>query len=107
MNDFCEVPFLLNLECSEHEMEKRILSRNSGRIDDNRESLKKRFVIFKESTQPVIEIFKSQRRCHTVSAMSTVYEIFEQVEKLFQPFFQKPKVMFVLGGPSSGKGIKF
>jgi UMP-CMP kinase len=43
-------------------MMKRLLERgkNSGRSDDNPDSIKKRFKTAQEETQPVLDIFKAQ-----------------------------------------------
>ncbi|KAJ6722563.1 NUCLEOTIDE KINASE [Salix koriyanagi] len=41
-----EPAFVLFFDCSEEEMEKRILSRNQGREDDNIETIRKRFKVF-------------------------------------------------------------
>lgn len=48
---------MLSFECSEEIMTKRILDRaaTSGRVDDNEETLKKRFASNKTETQPVID----------------------------------------------------
>lgn len=75
-----EPEFVLYLDCPEDELERRILSRNQvlqfvtnlpcfdsqffvpqvhvifqGRADDNTETMRKRFRVFKESTLPVIK----------------------------------------------------
>ena len=51
--------FILLLECSEEVMTERCLNRGktSGRIDDNPESLVKRFKTHMETSMPVIELF--------------------------------------------------
>lgn len=52
----CSVLGALVYECPEAELEKRILARGetSGRSDDNRASIKKRFVTFQDQTMPVV-----------------------------------------------------
>ena len=56
-----EVPFILHFDASEDAMTTRILERakTSGRVDDNIESLKKRFDNFKTVQMPVIEKFSA------------------------------------------------
>lgn len=51
-----EMPIMLFFECPMEVQEQRILKRAkySGRQDDNIEILKKRFVIYKEETMPII-----------------------------------------------------
>jgi UMP-CMP kinase len=60
--DESQILAVLHLDCSDEECTKRIKLRaqNSGRIDDNDESLKKRFNVFKEETIPNIENHLSQ-----------------------------------------------
>jgi UMP-CMP kinase len=49
--------FVLYFECPEEVMEQRLLKRGetSGRVDDNIESIRKRFATFKSTSFPVIE----------------------------------------------------
>ncbi len=56
-----DLKFLLYFECSEKEMQKRLLIRGktSGRADDNSETIKKRFDTFNNETKPVIQYFIS------------------------------------------------
>ena len=50
-------------------MEQRLLSRatTSGRVDDNPESIKKRFLTYINETKPVIDYFASIGKVYTVS----------------------------------------
>jgi adenylate kinase family enzyme len=60
-----ELPKMLYFECPYAVLEERILGRAkySGRIDDNVESIKRRFDTFKEETLPTVELFKSKNKC--------------------------------------------
>lgn len=55
--DVAEASLVLYFECSEEEMLQRLTKRGetSGRVDDNIDSIKKRFVTFRETSFPVIE----------------------------------------------------
>ncbi len=57
MGDIVEVPFILFMDADEDTMVNRILERSktSGRNDDNIDSLKKRFAVFKNETMPIID----------------------------------------------------
>jgi len=46
-DEVCKAKFVLFFECPEGEMEKRLLKRgeSSGRVDDNIESIRKRYVL--------------------------------------------------------------
>lgn len=50
---------MLSFECSEEIMTKRILDRagTSGRVDDNEDTLKKRFASHRNETHPVIDYY--------------------------------------------------
>ena len=56
-----DLKFLLYFDCSEEEMQKRLLIRGktSGRADDNGQTIKKRFDTFNNETKPVIQFFIS------------------------------------------------
>ena len=58
----CECTKVVMFECSEDVMTKRLLQRSefSGRADDNEETIKKRLVIFREQTLPVIQHYSKQ-----------------------------------------------
>ncbi|CAD8178010.1 unnamed protein product [Paramecium octaurelia] len=104
--------FLLMFECSEAVMEQRLLKRGetSGRADDNAETIKKRFATFMNETQPVVAAFEKKNMVVKVSAEATPDEVYENVKKQLtnkgvQPQ-KRPEVLFVLGGPGSGKGTQ-
>lgn len=52
-------PFIVFLDCSEETMLKRLQKRseNSGRSDDNLDSIRKRFRTYQEDTMKVIDSF--------------------------------------------------
>lgn len=60
MGDSCDFRGVLYFCADEQCMTDRIMERakTSGRVDDNLESLKKRFVSFKEDQLPIINLFK-------------------------------------------------
>lgn len=59
---------VLYFECPEEVMLKRLLKRgeSSGRIDDNIDSIKKRFTVFRETSYPVIEFYEKQNKVQKV-----------------------------------------
>jgi UMP-CMP kinase len=65
----CESQFVLYFECPEVEMERRLLKRgeSSGRVDDNIDSIRKRFKTFVEATMPVMDHYGKQKKVKTVS----------------------------------------
>ncbi|WCJ34983.1 UMP-CMP kinase [Euphorbia peplus] len=77
-----EPELVLFFDCSENEREKRILARNQGRVDDNPESIRKRFKYFEEHTLPVVEYYKSKGKVYKIDASKTKEEVFETIERL-------------------------
>lgn len=55
-------------ECSEEVMEERLIKRGeaSGRVDDNAETIKKRFRTFMEKTVPVLESYEEKNKVKRV-----------------------------------------
>jgi UMP-CMP kinase len=74
--------FTLFLSCGEEVMQQRLLKRGetSGRIDDNLESIKKRFRTFVETSMPVVDEFDSQGRVVKADAEQTPEEVYADVK---------------------------
>lgn len=79
----CPARFVLFFDCSEEEMERRLLNRGktSGRADDNAESIKKRFRTFVETSMPVVDYFEKQGRLVKVGAKDRPEMVYEEVKK--------------------------
>jgi UMP-CMP kinase len=82
--------FVLFFDCNDEVLTARLLERGktSGRADDNLESIKKRFVTFREQSYPVVELYekKSKDKVKRVdSSVGTAAEVFVKVEALFSP----------------------
>lgn len=73
--------FTLFLSCGEEVMQSRLLKRGetSGRIDDNLESIKKRFRTFVETSMPVVDEFESQGRVVKADAEQTPEDVYTDV----------------------------
>jgi UMP-CMP kinase len=80
----CE--FVFFFDCPEDVMEARLLKRGetSGRVDDNAESIKKRFRTFVDQSLPVIERYEGLGKCERVSATQTPDEVFVHVSKALE-----------------------
>lgn len=87
-----EPAFVLFFNCPEEEMERRILSRNQGREDDNIETIRKRFNVFLESSLPVVEYYDSKGKVRKVDAAKSVEEVFGAVKAIFTPKEEKVAV---------------
>jgi len=99
---------VLFFECPEEEMERRLLKRGqtSGRSDDNAKSIKKRFKTFVEQSIPVISYYEKKSLVKRISAVPPPPKVAERVAKHFTSFTEVPDIIFVLGGPGSGKGTQ-
>jgi len=84
--EFCGVIFF---DADEKIMTDRIMHRalTSGRVDDNPESLKKRFVSFREEQMPIIMKFASEGKVHKVDANNMPYQVYEDVKAAIINFF--------------------
>ncbi|KAI6702908.1 hypothetical protein NL676_012044 [Syzygium grande] len=78
-----EPELVLFLDCSEEEMKTRLLNRNQGREDDNIDTIRKRFKVFRESTLPVIEYYNSKGKVRKIDAGKPAEEVFEAVKLIF------------------------
>ncbi|CAA2945742.1 UMP-CMP kinase 3 [Olea europaea subsp. europaea] len=84
-----EPEFVLFFDCSEEEMEKRLLNRNQGREDDNIETIRKRFKVYMESSLPVIEYYNSKGKVRKIDAAQPIEKVFEAVKAVFSPLTDK------------------
>ncbi|XP_060070278.1 adenylate kinase isoenzyme 5-like isoform X2 [Ylistrum balloti] len=122
-NEVTPCTCVLYFEASDETMTQRLLGRalTSGRVDDNEETIKKRLKTFHDITTPVIEYFTQQDKVKKVSAERDVSDVFTDVQVIFDeitgakgkkestdaaPSLKDAKVIFVVGGPGSGKGTQ-
>ena len=80
MSDAAEVRCVLFMDCSEVEMERRLLSRGltSGRTDDNLESARKRFRTYEAETLPVVEEFRKIGLLRHIAADRAADDVYEE-----------------------------
>lgn len=83
--------FVLYFECPEEVLLKRLLKRgeSSGRIDDNIESIKKRFRVFADTSFPVIEEYEKQGKVKKLSCENTVDGVYNEVKNIFNDLFKQ------------------
>ncbi|RHZ81811.1 hypothetical protein Glove_117g573 [Diversispora epigaea] len=81
---------ILFFDCPEEVMLQRLLKRGetSGRIDDNIESIKKRFVTFKSTSYPVVEHYRTLNKVHTIPCADDVNVVYSKVKPIFEEMFQ-------------------
>uniref|UniRef100_A0A0D9WKY1 adenylate kinase n=1 Tax=Leersia perrieri TaxID=77586 RepID=A0A0D9WKY1_9ORYZ len=78
-----EPEFVLFIDCSKEEMERRILNRNQGRDDDNIDTIRRRFDVFQQSTLPVIQYYEKMGKLRKVDGTKQADEVFEDVKAIF------------------------
>nr|CAD1826133.1 unnamed protein product [Ananas comosus var. bracteatus] len=81
--------FVLFFDCSEEEMERRLLNRNQGRADDNIETIRKRFKVFVQSSLPVVQHYDSQGKVKKIDAGKPIVEVVEDVKAIFSSYGAK------------------
>ncbi|TPX41366.1 hypothetical protein SeMB42_g05601 [Synchytrium endobioticum] len=97
----CKPKHVLFLKCSEKVMFERLLKRadTSGRVDDNLESIKKRFLTFQETSYPVVEHYRLEKdMVTTVNCEREVDPIYVDVKAAILKILEEkePQVMDAL-----------
>eukprot|EP00897_Mesotaenium_endlicherianum_P011072 jgi/Mesen1/9994/ME000072S09406 len=84
-----EPELILFFDCPESVMEQRLLSRNQGRIDDNVETIRKRFHTFLDQSMPVVDYYETQGKVRKINATKTPDQVFKSLSPLFLRFLQE------------------
>jgi len=84
--DGIDIHFVLFFDCPEKVMEKRILSRNEGRSDDNVKTIRKRFKVFIDQSMPVVNHYKGMGKVHWVNSNRDPEAVYAETRKLFENF---------------------
>ena len=79
-----KVAAMLELDVPEDELMKRLIKRgkDSGRADDNEETIKKRLVVYHSQTQPLIEWYKNEGLHYHIDGLGTLERIFADIQKI-------------------------
>ena len=79
-----KVAAMIELDVPEEELMQRLIKRGeeSGRADDNEETIKKRLKIYHSQTQPLIEWYKKEGLHHHVNGHGTLEEIFGNIKRV-------------------------
>ena len=75
------VAAMIELDVPEDELMKRLLLRGqqSGRADDNEETIKKRLVVYHSQTQPLIEWYRGEGLHHHIDGLGDLDRIFQDI----------------------------
>ena len=79
-----KVAAMIELDVPEEELMQRLIKRGreSGRADDNEETIKKRLVIYHQQTQPLIQWYKKEGLHHHINGHGTLERIFADIQKV-------------------------
>jgi adenylate kinase len=79
-----KVAAMIELDVPEEELMKRLILRGqqSGRADDNEETIKKRLVVYHSQTQPLIEWYKQEGLHHHIDGLGELERIFKDICKV-------------------------
>ena len=80
------VAAMIELFVPEDELMKRLVLRGqqSGRSDDNEETIKKRLNVYHTQTSPLIDWYKSEGIHHHVEGLGSVEEIFNRIAEVIE-----------------------
>ena len=76
-----EVSVMLDLDVPEEELMTRLIKRGqeSGRADDNEETIKKRLVVYHSQTAPLIDWYKNEGKYQHIHGLGTMDAIFAHI----------------------------
>ena len=79
-----KVAAMIELDVPEDELMKRLILRGqqSGRADDNEETIKKRLVVYHSQTQPLIEWYKKEGLHYHINGHGTLERIFGDIQQV-------------------------
>ncbi len=75
------INLMLDLDVPEDELMTRLIKRGqeSGRADDNEETIKKRLVVYHTQTAPLIDWYKAEGTYHHINGLGTMEAIFANI----------------------------
>ena len=76
-----KVAAMVELDVPEDELMKRLVLRGqqSGRSDDNEETIKKRLTVYRQQTQPLIEWYRQEGLHHHIDGLGELERIFDDI----------------------------
>ena len=76
-----DVSVMVDLEVPEDELMVRLIKRgkDSGRADDNKETIKKRLHVYHSQTAPLIDWYKNEKKYQHINGLGTMEGIFAEI----------------------------
>merc|ERR1712042_395401 len=103
----CQAVFFL--EASDEHMKSRLLERGetSGRDEDSEDYINKRIASFHDASDAVNQYYESKEKLFKFDTEKRRGTVFVDVEEVMDRItLEKSKVLFIIGGPGSGKGTQ-
>uniref|UniRef100_A0A674PCU8 Adenylate kinase 5 n=1 Tax=Takifugu rubripes TaxID=31033 RepID=A0A674PCU8_TAKRU len=99
-DQICTPDLVVFLACTNHHLKERLHKRaeQQGRPDDNPKAIDRRLTNFKQNTIPLVKYFQERELIVTVRAGDWYV--------IWYIYSRKPKVIFMMGGPGSGKSLQ-
>ena len=78
-----DVSVMLDLDVPEEELMTRLIKRgkDSGRADDNEETIKKRLAVYHSQTAPLIDWYKKENKYQHINGLGSLEDISQQIYK--------------------------
>uniref|UniRef100_A0A8C9W6G3 Adenylate kinase 5 n=1 Tax=Scleropages formosus TaxID=113540 RepID=A0A8C9W6G3_SCLFO len=101
-DQICTPDLVVFLACSNQRLKERLEKRaeQQGRPDDNPKATERRLANFKQNAIPLVKYFQEK------GLIVTVNNDISLALPGFPEDIKKPKIIFVVGGPGSGKGLQ-
>ena len=76
-----DVSVMVDLDVPEEELMVRLIKRgkDSGRADDNEETIKKRLHVYHSQTAPLIDWYKNEKKYQHINGLGTMEGIFDEI----------------------------
>ena len=86
---------VISVEVKEEELFKRMMGRaeDSGRSDDNEETIKKRIDVYKSQTMPLLDYYRNQGKLVSINGMESVDVVFENISRAINFFKDKKQIL--------------
>lgn len=86
-----DITAMLDLDVPEEELITRLLKRGqeSGRADDNMETIKKRLDVYKSQTFPLIEYYKKEGKYNYIKGVGALDDIFRDIAAVIETSSEK------------------
>ena len=86
-----DITAMLDLDVPEEELITRLLKRGqeSGRADDNMETIKKRLDVYKSQTFPLIEYYKKEGKYNHIKGVGALDDIFRDIAAVIETSSEK------------------